>query len=230
MQLWFLCSLRYNLWLLRIFCTNLLLLLSQLGLDFHHAQPGYVMMTLWMCDDLPSHLPEYANLYIGVAGFVVNAERQLLVIREKYLASNYISSWKLPGGHADKGEDLADTARREVREETGIDSEFVSLLAFRHLHKYRFGCSDMYFICVMKPLTTQIKPCPVEIADCRWMDLDDYISSADVSDTNRHFAQCYRDGLVHRDFDIVPAQVLSYDNKTLHNVYSIQHGSESTPV
>lgn len=60
--------------------------------------------------------------------------------------------------------------------------------------------------------------------------LDDYISSADVSDTNRHFAQCYRDGLVHRDFDIVPAQVLSYDNKTLHNVYSIQHGSESTPV
>ncbi|XP_070206088.1 uncharacterized protein [Littorina saxatilis] len=172
--------------------ATLVPLLTQLGLDFHHAQPGYVMMTLWMCDDLPSHLPEYANLYIG--------------------------------------EDLADTARREVREETGIDSEFVSLLAFRHLHKYRFGCSDMYFICVMKPLTTQIKPCPVEIADCRWMDLDDYISSADVSDTNRHFAQCYRDGLVHRDFDIVPAQVLSYDNKTLHNVYSIQHGSESTPV
>ena len=39
----------------------------------------------------------------GVAGFVVKEDQQVLVISEKYHARNNISSWKLPGGHADKG-------------------------------------------------------------------------------------------------------------------------------
>ncbi|KAL8594458.1 hypothetical protein ACOMHN_018166 [Nucella lapillus] len=208
--------------------ASLIPLLTQLGLDFHHAQPGYVMMTLWMCDDQPNHLPEYANQYIGVAGFVVNADNKLLVIRENVPISKSASSWKLPGGHADKGEDLADTARREVLEETGIDSELISLLAFRHMHQYRYGCSDLYFVCLMRPLTTDIKPCPVEVADCRWMDLDEYINN-DISDANRHFAQCYKDGLKHKDIAIVPRKVPPFDRKGHHKVYSIAHGSQSEP-
>lgn len=69
------------------------------------------------------------------------------------------------------GEDLIDTAQREVLEETGVECEFVSLLAFRHQHNYRFGCSDIYFICVMRPITQEIKPCPREVSDCQWMDV-----------------------------------------------------------
>ncbi|KAK7475474.1 hypothetical protein BaRGS_00033293 [Batillaria attramentaria] len=201
--------------------AGLVPLLSQMGLEFHHAQPGYVMMTMWMSEDLPNYLPEYANQYIGVAGFVVNEKNQLLVIQEQY-HTHKRSHWKLPGGHADKGEDLAETAEREVREETGVESEFVSLIAFRHQHNYRFGCSDLYFICLMRPLTQEIKTCPHEIAACKWIDLDDYIADPGVSDANRHFAQCYKDGLKHNGLAIIPSKVLSHDKRVLHNIYSIQ--------
>jgi len=60
---------------------------------------------------------------------------------------------------------------REVKEETGIDAEFVGLVAFRHMHGYRFGGSDMYFICLMRPTQPDqsINKCDVEIKDCKWI-------------------------------------------------------------
>jgi ADP-ribose pyrophosphatase YjhB (NUDIX family) len=61
------------------------------------------------------------------------------------------------------GEELADTAKREVFEETGVEAEFISVISFRHLHNFRYGCSDWYFVCLMKPITEDIKPCPHEI-------------------------------------------------------------------
>ncbi|PVD31329.1 hypothetical protein C0Q70_06741 [Pomacea canaliculata] len=201
--------------------SSLVPLLTEMGFDFHHAQPGYVMMTLWMCDNHPNELPEYANQYIGVGGFVVNEKNQLLVMQERY-GQNKKSPWKLPGGHANKGEDLIDTAQREVLEETGVECEFVSLLAFRHQHNYRFGCSDIYFICVMRPITQEIKPCPREVSDCQWMDLDEYISDPTISDANRHFALCYKEN-IENGFSIIPSKVLSFDKRVLNNIYSIKN-------
>jgi hypothetical protein len=40
----------------------------------------------------------------------------------------------------------------EVFEETGIETEFVCVLTFRHMHGYHFGCSDFYFVCLLRPL------------------------------------------------------------------------------
>ena len=48
---------------------------------------------------------------------------------------------------------------------------FVSLLCFRHLHQYRWGTSDLYFVCLLKPLHTDIKIDAGEIASCKWMDV-----------------------------------------------------------
>lgn len=39
--------------------------------------------------------------------------------------------WKFPGGAADYGEMIHEAAVREVFEETGVASEFVTILAFR---------------------------------------------------------------------------------------------------
>lgn len=41
--------------------------LTKLGFEFHHTQPGYVMMTKWLPSEEPSTLPAYATHYIGMA-------------------------------------------------------------------------------------------------------------------------------------------------------------------
>ncbi len=69
------------------------------------------------------------------------------------------------------GEDLAQTAIRETVEETGIRTEFVAVLCFRHMRSYRWGTDDLYFACLLRPLNTDITINPTEIADAKWMDV-----------------------------------------------------------
>lgn len=53
-------------------------------------------------------------------------------------------------GLIDAGEDLPDAAAREVLEETGVQTEFISVLAFRHGHRGLFGKSDLFFVVRMR--------------------------------------------------------------------------------
>ncbi len=69
------------------------------------------------------------------------------------------------------GEEIWETAIRETFEETGVKSEFVSMLCFRHMHGYRWGTDDLYFACLLRPLTTEITINPAEIADAKWMNV-----------------------------------------------------------
>ncbi len=69
------------------------------------------------------------------------------------------------------GEDIWETAIRETYEETGVKSEFVAMLCFRHMHGYRWGIDDLYFACLLRPLNTDINISPSEIADAKWMDV-----------------------------------------------------------
>ena len=69
------------------------------------------------------------------------------------------------------GEDLNQTAIRETFEETGIKTEFVAVLMFRHMHDYHFGAGDIYFACLLRPLTTDVAIDTEEIAAAKWMDV-----------------------------------------------------------
>lgn len=89
-----------------------------------------------------------------------------------------IAGWKLPGGHADLGEEFGDTAAREVFEEVGVRSEFVSVLAFRHQHGVAWGRDDLYFICRMRALSTDIRIDPREISEATWMKPDDFLAQS----------------------------------------------------
>merc|ERR1712048_622514 len=109
---------------------------------------------------------------IGVGGFVLNDRGEVLVIQERNAKHPH---WKLPGGIADLGEDLAETAAREVKEETGIDAEFVRVVSFRHQHNTVFGRSDFYFVVQMHARSLEINMDVSELSECRWMALQEYI-------------------------------------------------------
>lgn len=61
---------------------------------------------------------------------------------------------------------------REVMEETNIKTEFRTMVALRHAHGAPFGCSDIYFIVELAPLSTDIVKDQLEIEDCQWMEVD----------------------------------------------------------
>lgn len=59
-------------------------------------------------------------------------------------------------------------------EETGIKTEFVSMLSFRHLQPRKdsgsFACSDLYFVAYLKPIgATDIVMCTRELESAQWM-------------------------------------------------------------
>lgn len=76
----------------------------------------------------------------------------------------------------DANEDLHLAACREVLEETGIETEFLGLLCFRHAHNFQFGKSDLFFVCLLKPLSFSIVKQESEIAACEWLELDTYMT------------------------------------------------------
>lgn len=151
----------------------------RVGFIYHHADSSGVLLVLAM--ESETTIPGYATHFIGVGGVVINEKRQILVIQEQHHQQKH---YKLPGGAVDPGEHIADAAVREVFEETGVRSEFTSLHCFRHWHGYRYGKSDIYFVCRMRPLTEIITIDPVEIFKAVWMPVEDYLNDAETHPFN----------------------------------------------
>lgn len=59
---------------------------------------------------------------------VINDKDEVLVVQERHSIAEH---WKLPGGYVDPGENLSTAVVREIKEETGLDVEFKSVIAFR---------------------------------------------------------------------------------------------------
>eukprot|EP01099_Mayorella_cantabrigiensis_P006572 TRINITY_DN5526_c0_g1_i1.p1 TRINITY_DN5526_c0_g1~~TRINITY_DN5526_c0_g1_i1.p1 ORF type:complete len:324 (-),score=73.96 TRINITY_DN5526_c0_g1_i1:13-879(-) len=133
-----------------------------------------LILTIWLDPNHPDRLPNPATHTVGVAGFVLNEKNEILVVKERTGAA--VGFWKFPGGRVDPGEDLTVAVCREVLEETGIKAEFISCLGFRENHGELLGWSDMFFLCALKPLTSEITIQPHEIAEAQWMPLKDFLA------------------------------------------------------
>ncbi|KAG8454105.1 hypothetical protein GDO86_000662 [Hymenochirus boettgeri] len=172
------------------------------GFTFHHAEQDESTLSLWLKDG-PSNLPGYATHQVGVAGAVLDEDTgKVLVVQDR---NKTINAWKFPGGLSDQGEDIGVTAVREVLEETGIHSEFKSLLSIRqqHNHPGAFGKSDLYIVCRLKPLSYKINFCPQECLKCEWMDLQELAYCSNTTPITSRIARLllygYKEGFHHID-------------------------------
>ncbi|XVE57597.1 hypothetical protein DITRI_Ditri04bG0103000 [Diplodiscus trichospermus] len=144
------------------------------GFEYHHAERGYVMLTYWLPEG-PCLLPDNASHQVGVGGFVINDKNEVLVVQERYCVPALVGLWKIPTGFIVASEEIFTGAVREVKEETGIDTEFVEVVAFRHVHNVAFEKSDLFFICMLKPLSTQIMVDDHEIQAAKWIPLAEFV-------------------------------------------------------
>lgn len=169
------------------------------GFRFHHCSSDSLMLTRRLSSD--SFVPPFASHYIGAGGAVISEDDEILTVVERYGPSNY----KLPGGLIEVGEDISRGVRREVWEETGIETEFQSLLAVTHAPRWIFGRASIYLVCALRPLGRSIEVQESEIAEARWMPLAEFLTSERASPFTRDVlkAALAGDGLAVSSYESV---------------------------
>lgn len=64
--------------------------------------------------------------YLVVAGAVVEKDGKIILVQEAKQPAREL--WNTPAGHIEKGESPLEAAKREVKEETGLDIEITGLV------------------------------------------------------------------------------------------------------
>lgn len=130
-----------------------------------------------------------------VGGGVFDEDGRILLIR-----NYWADGWTLPAGLAKHGETLDDAARREIREETGVDPELVDVIHVYHsevVHEERDESIESYFVVFEGRARGQAPGDPAELGED-----DDEIEAVDW------FAQVpedvYNRDLVEMAFDRRP--------------------------
>jgi ADP-ribose/NAD+ diphosphatase len=207
---------------LRVFANDGRLLGAAMrhGFEFHHAMSDHATLCKWLQPGL-SKLPSIGFTSLGIGGVVINSKREVLVILEKFTTIE--NNWKVPGGAVDRQEDLVDAAIREVREETGIDTEFVSIIGFRHLLRFRWGGGDIYFLSLLKPVDELQTPQPEEeeIAGIKWMPLEEWLEMPFIKSWNHHIGDALRSEVDKLYPSTSGSGVVGMDSESKANVHSI---------
>jgi ADP-ribose pyrophosphatase YjhB (NUDIX family) len=164
---------------LPILHSNLVDSAVKAGFSYHHAEPDYLML-VYRIPDTSVSIPANASHRVGIGAFVVNNKNEVLVVQE--ISGKFVGTgvWKMPTGVVDEGEDICDAAIREVKEETGLETEFVEVLAFRQSHKSFFQKSDLFFVCMLQPQSFDIQRQDSEIEAAKWMPVEDYAAQSFV--------------------------------------------------
>lgn len=169
--------------------TELLPAAIEAGFELHHTEPDRVVLAAWLKPSA-SPLPGYTTHTVGVGAVVINSQRQILAIQEatgpaSRAHGNAGAFWKYPTGLVDAGEGVAEAAVREVREETGVQAEVVSMIAMREAHLGSGGgggaagsSTNMFAVFLLRPLTEEIVIDGIEVAAAKWMDADEYVEQA----------------------------------------------------
>lgn len=111
--------------------------------------------------------------YIGVGcgAFIINDKGELLLqLRNKAPEKEY---WSIPGGRVELFETFEEAVKREVKEETGVEVEIISLLGIcDHIIKNeeRHWVSPSY-LCKIVEGEPQILE-PTKLLDMKWFSLD----------------------------------------------------------
>lgn len=168
-------------WLtLPIDLAHLIAIATSQGFTFHNCLPTEVTLTFkFEADNFVPFVPTHS---LGAGGLVQNPQGEILVIRERGA-----TTYKLPGGHIELGETIEDAVIREVLEETGINTTFSAVLGMASTHPYRFGKSNIYIVCKLVPLSTQIDIQDThEIDDAKWVLPQDYLTDKTNSPFNKY--------------------------------------------
>ncbi len=113
--------------------------------------------------------PAANSVVPSTTAVVTDSDGRILLIRRR---DNDL--WALPGGGMDLGESIEDTARREVREETGLDVEVTDLIGIytnpHHVMAYDDGeVRQQFSLCYTTRILGGELAIDDESTDIRWV-------------------------------------------------------------
>ncbi len=115
---------------------------------------------------------------IGVRSLVVRGD-EVLLIRHRSGAT----PWSLPGGGVERHERMAEAARREVYEETGVPVRVEYVLGM--YDAFRGFATNYIAVFVCTPLAEPNPPASLEIAEARFVPLADLPDGIDPGSRRR---------------------------------------------
>ncbi|MCX6750617.1 MAG: NUDIX hydrolase [Candidatus Pacearchaeota archaeon] len=75
--------------------------------------------------NIASKFIKHEYVYAGVPVIIQNSKKEILLGKRNNRVLSYPGVWGLPGGMIDYGEKLIDVARRELKEELGVDVKII---------------------------------------------------------------------------------------------------------
>ncbi|PHR70925.1 MAG: DNA mismatch repair protein MutT [Arcobacter sp.] len=183
-------------------------ILTKLGFTFHTCEKNKILLVKELIQN--SIIPTASNHTLGVGVVVFNDKNEVLLVKEKY--SNM--GFKLPGGHIDDGELITSAVSREVKEETGIDVVFESIVSLGHFFPHQFNQSNLYILCIAKALSSEINIQDThEILECKWIDIKRYINDEDAFAYNKEIVKIAlkQKGLKQKEFDSFRNTLKNYE-------------------
>ncbi len=121
----------------------------------------------------------YAIPAIGV--LVYNQKNEVLLVKNP----KYLDHWTIPGGKVDKGESIEETAKREIREETGLEINNLKFISLENSLDYKYFPKDKHFVLlnyIAKESGGKIKKSR-EVSDYIWINPKEALKRKDISDT-----------------------------------------------
>ncbi len=110
----------------------------------------------------------------SAGGVVLNSRGEVLVV------SQYGTSWSLPKGHLDPGEDNLEAAKREIYEESGVkDLTLIKELGSYKRHRMGVQVEDdtselkNIFMFLFKTTQEELNPIDPENPDAKWIKKED---------------------------------------------------------
>ena len=112
---------------------------------------------------------------LGVGGIVFNKQKQILLIQRNQPPA--MGFWSIPGGKLEAGESLIEACQREIKEETGLDTEVKNIVAVveRRVEGFHYVIIDYLALLVNEENVQPIAQS--DVSEAIWVSLehlDDY--------------------------------------------------------
>lgn len=147
---------------------------------------------------------------IGVGGIVFNNQKQVLMIQRNQPPA--IGFWSIPGGKLERGESLAEACQREIKEETGLETEVKNIVAIveRRIEGFHYVIID--FLAILMNGETNFPIAQSDVAEAKWIRLEhlseynlvpglaEIITRADSVYSGNHLAGLYNAGASGTDY------------------------------